>query len=55
LIVNIAIVIVYKINMPWLLYPSIFLGVVGISTLSYKYFESFFLKKKLSYSAIITG
>jgi len=55
LIANIAIVIVHKIDMPLLLYPLIFGGVIGMATLSYKYLESFFLKKKLTYSAIITG
>jgi len=55
LIINIAMKLVYKLNAPILLYPLAFGGVILISTLSYKYFEGFFLKKKLVYSNIITG
>ncbi|MDB5158571.1 MAG: acyltransferase [Mucilaginibacter sp.] len=55
LIVNICILIVNKIGMPILLYPMIFTGVILVATFSYKYFEGFFLKKKLTYSTIITG
>jgi len=55
LMVNISIWFVYKIGMPFLLYPLIFASTITVAAISYKYFESFFLKKKLKYSTIITG
>jgi peptidoglycan/LPS O-acetylase OafA/YrhL len=43
----------------WLAYPLtlglILLLTTGISHLSYRYFESYFLKKKVRYSAVLSG
>jgi peptidoglycan/LPS O-acetylase OafA/YrhL len=55
LVINVSILIISKIGMPILLYPLIFVNVIAIATLSYKYLESYFLKKKIKYSKIITG
>ena len=44
---------------PWISYPltlgSILLLTTGISHLSYRYFESYFLKKKLKFSTVLSG
>ena len=44
---------------PWISYPvtlgSILLLTTGISHLSYRYFESYFLKKKVKFSTVLSG
>ncbi|PTR01574.1 peptidoglycan/LPS O-acetylase OafA/YrhL [Mucilaginibacter yixingensis] len=55
LIANLCIIAVYKFKVPVLLYPLTFGVTILVSVLSYKYFEGFFLKKKLSYAIIKTG
>jgi peptidoglycan/LPS O-acetylase OafA/YrhL len=44
---------------PWTSYPLslglILLLTTGISHLSYKYFESYFLRKKVKFSAVVSG
>lgn len=55
LVANVIIVIVYKLKVPLLLYPLTFGATILVAALSYKYFESFFLKKKQDYAVIKTG
>jgi peptidoglycan/LPS O-acetylase OafA/YrhL len=44
---------------PWMAYPitlaTILALTIGISHLSYRYFESYFLRKKLKYSIVLSG
>ena len=44
---------------PWISYPVtlglIFLLTIGISHLSYRYFESYFLRKKVRFSTVLSG
>lgn len=39
----------------YILYPLVFLLIISLSSLSYKYFEKFFIRKKIKYSNIISG
>jgi len=55
IVVEILIKILYKFNVSFLVYPLSILFSILISTLSYYYFESFFLNKKNKYSKIATG
>ena len=55
LVVNILIVILYKIGVPYLLYPIMFASVVGVAWFSYNYYEKYFLTLKKTYQKIITG
>jgi len=39
----------------YILYPLVFLLIIILSTLSYEYFEKFFINKKVKYSDVISG
>jgi peptidoglycan/LPS O-acetylase OafA/YrhL len=45
----------FKYNSNYILYPLVFLLIILFSSLSYEYFEKFFINKKLKYSDIISG
>ncbi len=55
LVINVAILVTYHLHVSWLLYPLAYGGVIAAATLSYNYLEKYFLKKKISYSNILTG
>jgi peptidoglycan/LPS O-acetylase OafA/YrhL len=39
----------------YILYPLVFLLIIILSSLSYEYFEKFFINKKVKYSDVISG
>lgn len=55
LIINLTITVMYKFNILEYAYPVIFISVILLSSLSYKYIEAYFLRKKVSFSIIVTG
>lgn len=55
LVVNLVITTLYQFDLLFLAYPIIFLLVILLSTLSYKFIEGYFLKKKEGFSVIATG
>jgi len=52
-----ALILVSKLNLKtnWIIYPLVLIGTIGISAISYHYFERIFLKLKTNYSLIKTG
>lgn len=55
LIINIVITVLYKFDLMIIAYPVIFISIILISGLSYKFIEGYFLKKKKDFSIISTG
>jgi len=55
LIINLVISVLYRFDLMILIYPTIFLLVILLSSFSYKYIEGYFLKKKKDFSVINTG
>ena len=45
----------FNIETNWIIYPLILLGTIGISSISYHYFEVIFLKLKTKYTFIRSG
>lgn len=55
LVINLIITLFFKLNLMIWSYPAILLSVVLISSISYKFIESYFLQKKKAFSIISTG
>lgn len=55
LIINLVITVLYKYDLMIMAYPIIFILVIIISGLSYRFIEGYFLKKKSNFSVITTG
>ena len=55
IVLAIAISVLINYNTNWLLYPLSLFLTITIAGLSYKYFESYFLKKKKRFSSILSG
>ncbi len=45
----------FNIKTNWIIYPLLFIGTIGISSLSYHYFEAIFLRFKTKFSYIKSG
>lgn len=55
LIAVLKLVTAYNIFSNWVIYPLIFIGTIALSSISYHYFELFFLKLKSRYTLIKSG